>query len=153
MPAVQIYQYFTINANDRIITGGSLSLARSITLGDGEVIDRQFKIAPTTAVKVWDKTADVTLGDFDFCWIETDLDVLVQLTTDATGDDEYFVVELKGSGTAGQPGPALVLGSNVAHQFDGTVDLFDGTEDTIDEIFVYNEDDTETARVRLVVAT
>lgn len=153
MPAVQIYQYFVLDTSSGPIRGGSLSQARSITLGDGEVIDRTFKIAPTTAVKLWDKTADAALGDFDFCWIESDRDVLIQLTTDAAGDDEYFVVELRGSGTAGQPGPALVLGSDVAHQFDGTVDLFDGTEDTIDEIVAYNEDDTETARVRLVVAT
>ncbi len=153
MAVVQIYQYFTIDKSGGSVQGGSLSQARSITLGDGEVIDRSFKIGTTSAVKVWDKTADAALGGFDFLWLETDLDVLVQFTTDAAGDDEYFIVELKGSGTAGQPGPALVLGSNVAHQFDGTVDLFDGTEDTIDEIFVYNEDGTDTARVRLVVAT
>ncbi len=58
-----------------------------------------------------------------------------------------------GSGTAGKPGPALVLGSDLAYQFDGSVDLFDGTEDTIDEIWVYNEDATDTARTRIVVGT
>ncbi len=153
MAVVQIYQYFVIDKGGSPVQGGSLSEARSITLGDGEVIDRSFKIGTTSAVKVWDKTADAALGDFDFLWLETDLDVLVSFTTDAGGDDEYFVVELKGSGIAGKPGPALVLGSDLAHQFDGTVDLFDGTEDTIDEVFVYNEDSTDTARVRLVVAT
>lgn len=153
MAVVQIYQYFSIDADTHSVHGGSLSEARSITLGDGEVIDRTFKIGTETAVKVFDKTEDEALGDFDFLFMETDLDVLVQVTTDAAGDDEYFVMELKGSGTAGQTGPALVLGSDLAHQFDGTVDAFDGTEDTIDEIWVYNEDDTDTARVRLVVAT
>lgn len=153
MASIQVYQFFCVNIDGSPVRGGSLSEARSITLADDELIDRTFKIAPETAVKLWDKTADAALGDFDFCWLETDLDVLIQLTTDAAGDDEYFVVELKGSDTAGEMGPALVLGSDLAHQFDGTVDAFDGTEDTIDEIFAYNEDDTETARVRIVVAT
>jgi hypothetical protein len=154
MATVQLYQYFVINIPGRPpIQGGSLSEARSITLGDDEVFDQTFKIAAETAVKVWDKTENEALGDFDFLWMETDLDVLVQYATDAGGDDEYFVVELKGSDTANRMGPALVLGSDLAHQFDGTVDAFDGTEDTIDEVWVYNADGTDSARVRVVVAT
>jgi hypothetical protein len=50
-------------------------------------------------------------------------------------------------------GPALVLGSDNTHLLDGTIDTFDGTADTIDEIWVKNEDTTDTARVRRVVAT
>lgn len=153
MGAIQLYQYFAATIDGRPIQGGSLSVARSITLGDDEVIDRTFKVGTESAVKVFDKTEDEALGDFDFLFMESDLDVLVQFTTDAGGDDEYFVVELKGSGTSGTMGPALILGSDAAHQFDGTVDAFDGTEDTVDELWVYNEDDTDTARVRLVVAT
>jgi len=60
---------------------------------------------------------------------------------------------LKGSGTAGQPGPALVLGSDDTQILDGSIDTFDGTADTIDEIWVYNESSSDTARVRVVVAT
>ena len=153
MPSVQIFQYFSIDAGERVITGGSLSQARSIALGDGEVIDRQFSIAAEGIVKLFDKTADAALGDFDFCWIENDLPILIQLVTDAGGDDEYFVIELAGSGTAGQMGPATILSSDLAHQFDGAVDLFTGTADTIDEIWAENEDTTDAARVRLVVAT
>jgi len=153
MASIQLYQYFVANLDERTIQGGSLSRAKSITLGSDEITDQTFVIGTESAVKVFDKTENEAMGDFDFLWMEADLDVLVQFTTDAGGDDEYFVKELKGSGTANKMGPALVLGSDLAHQFDGSVDTFDGTEDTIDEIWVYNEDDTDTARVRVVVGT
>ena len=59
MAVVQIYQYFSIDADTHSVQGGSLSEARSITLGDGEVIDRTFKIGTETAVKVFDASEDV----------------------------------------------------------------------------------------------
>jgi hypothetical protein len=152
MPSVQVYQYFVVDVDERTISGGSLSQARSITLGDGEISDQTFKVAAATAVKIWDKTENEGLGNFDFLWLETDLNVLVQFTTDAGTSDTYDVKELQGSGTAGQPGPALVLGSDDT-QLLGTIDTFVGTADTIDEIWVYNESATETARVRIVVGT
>ena len=153
MGAIQVYQYFVGEIDGRPIQGGSLSKARSISLSDDEVIDRTFKVATETTAKVFDKTEDGELGDFNFLFMESDLDVLVQFTTDAGGDDEYFVFELKGSGTSGVMGPALILGSDLAHQFDGDVDVFDGTEDTVDEVWVYNEDTSDTARVHIVIAT
>lgn len=154
MPVAQIYQYVVIDRPGRpAVQIGSLSEARSVTLGDGELIDRDFKIAPTTAVKVFDASEDEALGNADFIWMEADLDLLVEFTADPGVGDVYFVVELKGSGTAGQMGPALVLGSDLAHKLDGSVNVFDGTEDTIQEIWVYNEDATDTSRVRLVAAT
>ena len=153
MPALQLYQYFCVNIDGNPIRGGSLSEARSIALGDGEVSDQTFKVGPETAVKVWDKTVNSAMGDFDFLWLESDLDVQVQFTTDAGTTDAYDVKELKGSGTAGQMGPALVLGSDATKLLDGSIDTFDGTADTVDEIFVYNADDTDTARVRVVVGT
>jgi hypothetical protein len=153
MASIQLYQYFVVDVDERHVSGGSLSRAKSITISDDEVFDQTFRVAPETAVKVWDKTENESLGNFDFLWMETDLDVLVQFTTDAGTTDAYDVKELKGSGTAGQMGPALVLGSDDTSLLDGTIDTFDGTADTIDEIWVYNADDTDTARVRVVVAT
>jgi len=153
MASIQIYQYFTVDIDGHTVQGGSLSKARNVTLGDGELIDRAFKIGTESAVKVFDKTEDGALGDFNFLWMETDLDVLVQFVTDAEGTDAYDVKTLKGSGTAGQMGPALVLGSDVTQLLDGTVDTFDGTADTVDEIWVYNEDATDTAKIRVVVGT
>ena len=153
MATLHLYQFFVLDLDDRYITGGSLSKARSVTIGDNEAADQTFKVVPETAVKIWDKTENEAMGNFDFLWLESDLDVLVQFTTDAGTTDAYNVKKLKGSGTAGDMGPALILGSDDTQLLDGTIDTFDGTADTIDEIWVYNEDDTDTARVRLVVAT
>ncbi len=153
MASIQLYQYFVLDVDERQIKGGSLSRAKSISIADNEASDQTFKVAPETAVKIWDKTENDAMGNFDFLWLESDLDVLVQFTTDAGTTDAYNVKELKGSGTAGEMGPALVLGSDDTQLLDGSIDTFDGTADTIDEIWVYNEDATDTARVRLVVAT
>lgn len=154
MPVIQLFQYFVVDIDGSPVQGGSLSRAKSVVLGDGEISDQTFKVAPTTAVKVWDKTVNAAMGNFDFLWIETDLDVLMQFTTDAGTRDDFDTKKLKGSGVANQMGPALVLGSDDTLQADGTIDLLsDGTADTIDEIWVYNEDATDTARVRRVVAT
>jgi len=153
MGTIQVYQYAVVSVDSRPVQVGSLSTARSISIADDEVMQHTHKVAAETAVKVFDKTEMETLADFDFCWIESDRDVLVQITTDAGTDDEYFVIEVQGSGTANVPGPATVFSSDLAHQFDGTVDAFDGTEDTIDEIWAYNEDSSNTARVHVVIAT
>jgi len=153
MASIQIYQYFIADLGGHTVQGGSLSEARSIDLSDNEVTDQVFKIGPETAVKIFDAVENEAMGGWDFLWLESDLDLLVQMVTDAGTTDAYDVKTLKGSGTAGQPGPALVLGSDATQLLDGTVDLFDGTADTVDEIWVYNSDDTDTARVRLVVAT
>lgn len=152
MATVQITQYFVMDLDGRSVKGGSLSEPRCITLGDDEVSDQTFQIAPAASVKIWDKTENESLGNLDLLWLESDFDVLVQFTTDAGTTDSYDVKKLKGSGTANEPGPALVLGSDDT-QLPGTIDTFVGTADTIDEIWVHNESATNTARVRLVAAT
>ena len=153
MAAIQLYQFFAVTIDGTPIRGGSLSEARSIAISDNEIYDQTFKIAASGIVKIFDVSENESLGDADFIWLEADRDVLVQFTASAGVSDVYDVKELKGSGTAGQMGPALVLGSDLAHKGDGSADLFDGTEDVIGEIWVKNEDSSETARVRIVVAT
>lgn len=153
MATVKVYQYFTLDVDERAVSGGSLSVARSIPITDNEVADQTFKIPPLSAVKVWDKSENEALGNFDFLWMESDRDLLVQFTTDAGTSDAYDIKELKGSGEAGTMGPALVLGSDLAQLLDGSIDTFDGTEDTVDEMWVHNESATDTARLRVVVAT
>jgi hypothetical protein len=153
MAAIQIYQFAVVNIDGREVKVGSLSESRAVTIADNEIIDQTFKVAAATAVKIWDKTENEAMGNFDFLWLETDLDVLVQFTTDAGTSDAYDVKKLKGSGTAGVAGPALVLGSDDTQLLDGSIDTFDGTADTIDEIWVRNESATATARVRMIAAT
>jgi hypothetical protein len=152
MATIQIYQYAVCNIDGRAVKMGSLSQARTVTIADDEITDQTFKIAAATAVKIFDAAENESLSNFDFLWIESDLDVLVQFTTSAGVSDAFDVKELKGSGTAGEMGPALVLGSDDT-LLGGTVDLFTGTANTVGEIWVRNESATNVARVRLVVAT
>jgi hypothetical protein len=153
MASIQLFNYFSVVIDDVPHVGGSLSEARGVEISDNEFADQTFKIDPETAVKVFDKTENESLGDFDFLWMESDFDVLVQFTTDAGTTDVYDVKELKGSGTSGKMGPPKIFGSDATQLSDGSIDTFDGTAGTVDEIWVYNADDTETARVRVVVAT
>ena len=154
MSVAQIYQYVVIDRPGRpAVQIGSLSEARSVALGDGEVIDRDFSVAASGIVKIFDKSEDESLGNFDFLSLECDLDLWIQFTTDAGTTDAYDVKKLSGSGTAGQMGPAMILGSDDTQLLDGTIDALDGTADTIDEIWVRNADTTDAARIRLVVAT
>lgn len=153
MATISVYQFFTVDIDGRTVDGGSRTVAKSIDITDKEVYDQTFKVAPTTAVKIWDKTENEAMGNFDFLWLESDLDLLIQFTTDAGTSDAYDVKKLKGSGDAGVMGPAVVLGSDDTQLLDGTIDTFDGTADTVDEIWAYNESATDTARLRIVVAT
>lgn len=152
MATISVYQYFTVDVDERTVSGGSLSVARTVAITDNEIYDQTFKIAATGIVKIWDKAENEALGDFDFLWIESDFDVMLQFTTDAGTSDAYDMKELKGSGEAGVMGPALVLGSDDT-QVLGTIDTFAGAADTIDEIWVKNESASNTARLRIVVAT
>lgn len=152
MASVHLYQYFVVDVDDHPVKGGSLSKAKSITLGDGKTSDATFEVEASTPTKIWD--AAETLGDFDFLWLEADFDILIQFTVNAGGTDVYIVKELKGSGTASQMGPALVLGSDASQLLDGSIDSFDGTADTIDEIWAYHDgSDSDTVRLRRFVGT
>jgi len=152
MASIQLYQFAVVEIDGRPIRAGSLSTARSITITNDEVVDQTFKVGPESAVKIWDKTENEAMGAFSFLWLETDLEVLVQFTTDAGTTDAYDVKKLRGSGTSGTMGPALVLAYDDTQLLDGSIDTFDGTADTIDEIWVYNADTEDTARVRLLAA-
>jgi hypothetical protein len=154
MASVQLYQYAVIDIpGETPKKMGSLTEAKTIDLDDAEVFDQTFKVAASGVTKIFDVAENEALGDADFIWMECDLDVWVQFTTSAGASDVYYVEELKGSGTANKMGPARVLGSDNSQLQDGTIDLLDGTADTIDEIWVKNQDSTNAARVRIVVAT
>ncbi len=155
MATIYVYQYFTVDIDARSVSGGSRTVARSVAITDNELSDQTFKVPPETAVKIWDKTENEAMGNFDFLYLESDLDLLIQFTTDAGASDAYDVKTLKGSGTSGSMGPALILASDATQLTDGTIDWAGGspTADTIDEIWVYNASASDTARLRQVVAT
>jgi hypothetical protein len=153
MGAIQLYQYFVANIDDRTVSGGSLTEPKTIAIGDDEISDQTFKIAASGIVKIFDVAENEALGGADFIWLESDSDVWVQFTSSAGVSDVYDTKELKGSGTAGEMGPALILGSDDTQLLDGTIDTLAGTASTIGEIWIKNQSSTEVARVRLVVAT
>jgi len=153
MASIQSFQFFVVDVDERSVKGGSLSRAKSITIADNEVFDQTFKVAASGVVKVWDASENESLGGFDFLFLESDLDVLVQFTADPGVTDVYVTEELKGSGTAGEMGVARIFNSDRMDKLDGTIDLLDGTASTIGEIWVKNQSSTDAARVRVVVAT
>ena len=145
MATIQVFQYAVVNLDDgRSVKMGSLSEARSVTIDDDVVVDETFSVPPSTAVKVFDAAA--AMGSFTFLWLECDLDVFVQYTT---GSTHFDTKTLAGSGTAGMMGVAMVLGSD-GTLLNGTQNVFNGTAGTVEQVWVYNQDATDTARVRMV---
>jgi len=146
---LKLISHVIVDIDGKPYQAGNLAQARTITLGSDLVYESVFSVAPTTAVKLFDIAEN--LSDFDFLLIETDLTVLLQFATN--GATEYDVKELLGSGTANSYGIPFLLGSDDTQQQDGTIDLFDGTADTIEQIYAYNESATDTARVHILAAT
>lgn len=151
MGVVQLFQYAVLDSDDtRQVKMGSLTEARSIALNDDAVMDETFNVAPGTAIKIFDHTSQ--LGNFLFLWLECDFDVLVEFVSDAGASNAYDVKTLKGSGTAGTFGSAMVLGSDVSQKVDGAVNEFNGSASVIGQVWVKNQSATQAARVRMMVA-
>ena len=149
---LKLISHVIVDIDGKPYQAGSLTQARTIALGSDLPYEMVFSVppsTPTTAVKLFDIAEN--LADFDFLLIETDLTVLLQFATN--GATEYDVKELLGSGTANSYGIPFLLGSDDTQQQDGTIDLFDGTADTIEQIYAYNESATDTARVHILAAT
>ena len=146
---LKLISHVIVDIDGKPYRAGSLTQARTLTLGSDLVFEQVYSVAPTTAVKLFDIAEN--LADFDFLLIETDLTVLLQFSTNAAS--EYDVKELLGSAVANSYGFPFILGSDDTQQQDGTVDLFDGTADTIEQIYAYNESATDTARVHILAAT
>ena len=151
MPLVELYQSFSVIIDDRVVKGGSPTLAKSILLEIGGIYDQTFAIDALGIVKIYDAAENEALGGFVFLWLEADFDCWVQFTSDVGVTDAYDIKELAGSGVCGVMGPALVYGSDDSHKLTGSVDLFNGTVSTVGEIWVKNQSSSEGARVRIVV--
>jgi len=149
MGTLKLISHAIVDIDGKPYQLGSLTIARTLSLGSDLPYERVFSVAPTTAVKIFDIAE--YLPDFDFLWIETDLDVLVQFATNSSA--EYFVKKLLGSGTANSYGVPFTLGADDTQRQDGTINLFDGTADTIEQIYACNESATDTARVHIFAAT
>lgn len=146
---LKLISHVIVDIDGKPYQAGSLTVARTLTLGSDLVFEQIYTVAPTTAVKLFDVAEN--LADFDFLLIETDLDVLLEFITNTAAN--YYRQALLGSATANSYGIPFMLGADDTDQQDGTVAAFDGTADTIEQIYAYNESATDTARVHILAAT
>lgn len=101
MATVNLFQKFTVtDAAGNVYTDGSTTTAKTITAGDGAVFDRTYKIGATTIETLWKDESPCTTN-FDFLWIESDVDGEIQLLCNENGTintdnmEVWFVIKLK----------------------------------------------------------
>jgi hypothetical protein len=141
--SLKLITRFDLTVNGVDYEGGSVDSAVTIS-GAGDTLDLRKTIGTTTTWDAWSSGAEEPLTDFDFMWVESELDgVLVEMTTDANAGvgREEFVVELN----ANIP---FILGTDTG-QANYTADFAAATADVIDQIRIRNPDGSSTAAVRL----
>lgn len=113
---------------------------------DGRVSDEDFSVASSTTVTLYDATVDA-VSAFDFLWIESDEDVMLELITDQNNGvgKEVYTIEVIGGG------PPQIFSSNASYA-NYTTNFAGGTLDVIDKILCRNLGD-DTATVRRVAVT
>ncbi len=144
---LRFWRYFQLQVNGVTHKGGHLSTPVTVSL-DGDVFDVTNTIAATTTWDAWTSGAEQSVTDFDFLYIESELDdVLVELTIDNAGDvgDEIITIQLKKD-------IPLILGSDTGYA-NYTADFAGGTLDVIDRIRIRNPSSASTAAVRVLLAT
>lgn len=150
MGLLKLFQHAVGEIDGVPIELGSLLIptTRTITSLHKQVV----AVAVSTAVELFDVADD--LSDFDFLWIQTDFDVMLELVTDAAAaiGRQSFTLGLKGSGIAGKYGAAFVLDRDDSYA-NYTISFGGGTLDTIDRLTVKNLSASQEARVLIVAGT
>ena len=103
MPNVSLYAKFSYtDGRSNTYTDGSTTTAMTIAASTDEVFDRTYSVGATTLKEVW---SDTLMADFDFLWIESNVDAEIQLvcneggTLSSSNIQNGWVVKL----TAGKP--------------------------------------------------
>tara|TARA_Y100001973_G_C5168012_1_gene317305 strand:+ start:344 stop:829 length:486 start_codon:yes stop_codon:yes gene_type:complete len=103
MPNVSLYAKFSYtDGRSNTYTDGSTTTAMTIAASTDEVFDRTYSVGATTLKEVW---SDALMADFDFLWIESNVDAEIQLVCSEDGTlagnniQNGWVVKL----TAGKP--------------------------------------------------
>jgi len=150
--SVQLYQYYIVDIDGKAYRGGSISSPVTVSAA-GQKLDNVYSVATNTVQKIFD-VDEGPLSDFDFLWIETDFDVMLELVTDDDADvgEEIYTVPLKGSQTANSYGAPLVLIGDDSYA-GYTVNFAAGTLDVIETLRVKNLDNTNTASVHIFAVT
>jgi hypothetical protein len=145
MGTISLRSSFVAEIGGRRRFGGAEGEVVAITCGSDAVDDREFSIAQNTTKTLWDATAS-PCTDFDFLWIESDVEVLLELITDqnnGTGKQSYTATVT--------PGVPFILASDQSYA-NYTTNFAAGTLDVIDKILCRNLEE-DTATVRIFVAT
>lgn len=148
---LQLYSYFLCTGGAAPQWGGSLHTPVSMSI-DGTFFRRDYSVAVETTVKVFD--VDQHLANFDFLWMQTDFDVMVEFVTDDDADvgEVVSTMKLRGTDIAGSYGFPLILAYDDSYA-NYTVNFAAGTLDVIETIRVRNLSTTDAATVHLTAAT
>ena len=77
MANVNLYTKFDFtDADDNLYSDGSTTTAKTITITNGEIFDRTYKVANSTIKEILN---DDLIGSFDFLYIESDQAAEIQL--------------------------------------------------------------------------
>lgn len=152
MSTMNIFDFWNVNIGGEYKTGGSVSDPNQIS-SLNEVFEARLQITNSSGdnynlVTVW-QNGDAGVDDFDFLFVETDADVLVEFTIDRGGTPEYATIKVPANHTLLMAADDMLIGALT----DGSVE----TMDQIDQIRVKNDADGTsadvTATVRVVLLT
>lgn len=145
MGTLNVFQAYELTIDGEQLVGGSRSAPVQITV-DGKRKEWYRSLATATTAVVWNGTStDEPISDFDFLFIESDQNLILELTTDVGNEvgDEKYAVEVQ----ANRP---LMLCSDDAYA--AYTSISSCTADVIDKVQVRNVSGT-TASVRVLLIT
>lgn len=145
MATLRVWQCYELDVDGERIVGGSRSAPVEITV-DGKRKEYYRSLATSTTVTVWAGTdTNEPISNFDFMYVESDQNVILELTTDVGNEvgDEKYAIEVQ----ANRP---FTLCSDDA--FAGYTSISSNTEDVIDTVKIRNASGS-TANVRVILIT
>lgn len=137
---VRLFQRAEVSLDGETLSLGGEFNPLSITV-DGLLHDQRHSVAAAATAKILDIDEDI--ASFDFLWIQSDQDIIIELVTDDDGDigERVGTVGLLADG-------AFVLTTDDSYA-NHTVAFAAGTLDVIETIRVKNVS-SDTAHVRVV---
>lgn len=147
---LSLYSFMSVKLDGRPIEAGSLQIPATLQIES--VHDQVVSVGTSTTVDIFDVADD--LADFDFLWVQTDFDLMLELVTDSNASIGRmpYTVGLKGSGVANQYGPPFLLARDDSYA-NYTITFGGGTLDLIERITVRNLSATQAARCLVIAAT
>lgn len=145
MATLNVWQAYELTDNGVQIVGGSRAASKQITVA-GQRKEAEKSLATATTWDVWTTGSSEPLTDFDFLWVESDKNVLLELTVDQNNGvgTVVFAIEVQANV------PFLLCADDAMANY--TANFATGTEDVIDKIRIRNVSG-QTAIVRVLLIT